>query len=154
MIKANRKILITQLDKKFYRLGEIKNIGIPSTGWIHAIRTSLNMSLSQLGRKMGITPVSVSEIEKREADKAITLRKLAEVAEALDCDFVYGFIPKSGSLDNYIAERAKKIAREIVERTSQSMMLEEQKNSEERLTQAVLERTAEIKNEIPKYLWD
>jgi predicted DNA-binding mobile mystery protein A len=154
MVKANRKLLITQLDKKFSQLAYVKNVGVPSTGWVHAIRTALNMSLSQLGRRMGITPVSVSEIEQRESDKGITLRKLAAVAEALDCDFVYGFVPKSGSLDSYIAKRAQEIAKEIVGRTSQTMLLESQQNSPERLNQSILERTFEIKSEIPKYLWD
>jgi predicted DNA-binding mobile mystery protein A len=154
MVKSNRKLLITQLDKKFSQFAYVKNVSTPSTGWIHAIRTALNMSLSQLGRRMGITPVSVSEIEQRESNKAITLRKLAEVAEALDCDFVYGFIPKSGSLDTYITERSQKIAEEIVGRTSQTMLLESQQNSQERLTQSIAERILEIKREIPKYLWD
>jgi hypothetical protein len=45
-------------------------------------------------------------------------------------------------------------ASEIVKRTSTSMTLEDQGNSESRLRKAILEKAAEIKYEMPRYLWD
>ena len=79
---------------------------------------------------------------------------MIEIAESLDCRFVYGFIPKAGSLENVIEQRALRVATDIVARTSHTMQLEDQDNSEDRLRNAVRNRAEEIKNETPKYLWD
>ena len=93
-------------------------------------------------------------IEKREKDGAVTLRTLRETARALDMDFVYGFVPKDGSLDQYIEKKARLLAQEIVLRTSNNMRLEDQENNNERLYKAIEERTHIIKEELPKALWD
>lgn len=149
-----RKLLIDQLDRKFEKLYFLKDFERPPHGWINSIRIGLNMSLVQLAKKMKKTSVSVKEIELREEDKGITLKKLIEVAEALDCHFTYMLVPKDGSLKRKIEKRAHEVAKEIVMRTSHTMRLEDQENSEERIQKAIKERAEKIKNEIPKYLWD
>lgn len=67
---------------------------------------------------------------------------------------VYGFVPKDGSLDALIERKAKELAMQIVMRTSQTMLLEEQANTEERLKKAIEDRTNELKRDMPKTLWD
>jgi predicted DNA-binding mobile mystery protein A len=154
MKKLNRKLLVEQLDRKFMKLHVLKDIDVPSKGWINAVRTTLNMSLVQLARRLKKTSVSVKEIEEREQSKTITLNKLIEVGEALDLQFVYGFLPKESSIEKMIDKRAQHVAREIVMRTSQTMKLEEQENSKERLQQAIKDRADLLKQEMPKHLWD
>jgi predicted DNA-binding mobile mystery protein A len=154
MIDINRRLLIEQLDRKLHKLQILKDLEVPSKGWINAIRTSINMSLGQLGRRLRKTPVAISEIEARERNSSITLKKLIEVGEALDLQFVYGFIPKSESIERMIAERAEEKAKAIVMRTSHTMALEDQENNEERLQRAVRERAESFRQEIPKLLWD
>jgi predicted DNA-binding mobile mystery protein A len=112
------------------------------------------MSLRQLGAKLSIVPQSVKEIEEREANGTITLNSLQEVARALDMQLVYGFVCKHESLEQMIEKRAKELATEIVMRTNNTMALEDQQNSKERIAQAIAQKTAEIKDEMPKYLWD
>ena len=53
-----------------------------------------------------------------------------------------------------IEERASEIARDMVMRTSHSMKLEQQENSDDRLAQAIKDRAEQLKNEMPKFLWD
>ena len=67
---------------------------------------------------------------------------------------VYGFVPKDGTLDDLIERKAKELAIRIVSRTSNTMKLEDQENSKQRIKKAIEERTAIIKNEMPKMLWD
>ena len=154
-MKDLRKALaLEQLDKKLKRIASLDEISIPPRGWINLIRTTLNMSLKQLGKKLNITPQSVKEIEAREADKKITLEKLNEVAGALNLKLVYGFIPKDGSLEKMIEKRALEIAKQIVLKTSHSMALEDQQNEPSRIKKAIKDRAQQIKNEMPKYLWD
>jgi predicted DNA-binding mobile mystery protein A len=96
----------------------------------------------------------VKEIEEREQHKTITLKKLIEVGEALDLQFVYGFLPKESSIEKMIDKRAQQVARDVVMRTSHTMKLEEQENREERLQQAIKDRADILKQEMPKHLWD
>lgn len=148
------KLQIQQLDAKIQRLSGLKEIQMPAGGWIKAIRTAIGMSLVQMGKRLNITKQSVLEIEQREKDSSITLKTLIEVASALDMQLVYGFIPNDGSLEAMIEKKAKELATRIVKRTSHSMMLEDQANSQRRLQQAIQERTEELKKELPKILWD
>lgn len=154
MEDLNKKLIIEQLDRKFEKLFILKDLEISPKGWINAIRTGLNMSLVQLAKRLKITSVSVKEIEQREVDKGITLKKLSEAAEALDCYFIYAIVPKEGSLKKIIDDRAFEVAKEIVMRTSHTMKLEGQENSADRINTAIKDRAEKIKNELPKYLWD
>jgi predicted DNA-binding mobile mystery protein A len=154
MVDLNKKLIIDQLDKKFKRLSSLNESDIPPKGWIYSIRTALNMSLSQLAKRLKKTVPSIKEIEEREQNRNITINKLVEVADALDLRFYYCFIPKDGTIQSMIEKRALEVARDIVLRTSHSMGLEEQKNTEDRLEKAIKDRAEQIKHEMPKYLWD
>ena len=132
----------------------LKQVAIPQYGWVKAIRTSLGMSMQQLGNKLGISKQGVLDIERREKDGSITIKSLKEVARAMDMQLVYGFIPNDGSLDSLIEKRAIELATKIVMRTATTMELEDQANSKERIEKAIQERAYEIKKEIPKILWD
>lgn len=145
---------IEQLNTKMYGLLELKKIIPPPLGWIKAVRTSLGMSLQQLGNKLAITKQSVSDIEKREVEGTISLKTLREAANALDMELVYAFVPKDGSLDALIERKAKELATQIVMRTSNTMKLEDQEVSYGRIQKAIEERTQSLKNELPKILWD
>jgi predicted DNA-binding mobile mystery protein A len=149
-----KQLQIAQIDKKFKNFSIVKNLEIPSRGWLHSIRTSMNMSLAQLARRLNKTPASVKEIEAREEQKTITLKKLMEVGDALDLQLVYALVPKGTSLRQIIEKRALQIATDIVLKTSHSMMLENQENSEERLRKAIREKANQLAQELPKYLWD
>ena len=148
------RLVVDQLDSKLQSFKSLRAITIPPAGWLHAIRTALKMSLRQLGNRLSITPQSMKEIEQREKDGSITLKNLREAGKALDMQLIYGFIPKEESLEKMIEKKAHEIAREIVMRTSHSMMLEDQENSKQRIEKAIKERAEEIKNEMPGYLWD
>jgi len=72
----------------------------------------------------------------------------------MDMQLVYGFLPNDGSIDALIERRATEIATQIVLRTANTMKLEDQANSVNRIEEAIKERTVAIKNEMPKILWD
>ncbi|MDP3445714.1 MAG: mobile mystery protein A [Ignavibacteria bacterium] len=151
---SKQKLLIEQADKKLAVFRPLGSITIPQKGWIHTVRVALKMSLRQLGNRLKISPQSVKEIEEREANSSITIKGLKEVGAALDMMFVYGFIPKGQSIEEMIEKRALEVAKEIVMRTSNTMQLEDQENSKERLEKAIKNRAEEIKTKMPRYLWD
>ncbi len=154
MKNNKQQLLLEQTDEKIQVFKELKTITTPTKGWINTFRTALKMSLRQLGHRLQIAPQSVKEIEVREANGTITLKSLRDVANVLDMQLVYGFVSKHESLEQMIEKRAKELAKEIVLRTNNTMTLEDQQNSAERIEQAIAQKTAEIKYEMPKYLWD
>ena len=150
----NKKLIREQLDNKIIKYRGLQKVALPPNGWIYSIRQGINMSLRQLGQRLSITPQSVKEIEEREKNGTISLKVLRQVADALDMDFVYGFVPRENTLEAMVTKKAKELATRIVERTSIQMGLEDQKNTDERIEKATNERTDEIKRELPRYLWD
>jgi predicted DNA-binding mobile mystery protein A len=149
-----QKLILEQLDAKILQLKKVDGLVMPSSGWVYSIRQALGMSLRQLGNKMDITPQSVKEIEVREQHETISLKVLKQFGRSLNLKLIYGFIPQSGNLEDIIEKRAHELASEIVNRTSISMKLEDQENSPARIKKAIKEKTIEIKNEMPKHLWD
>lgn len=65
----------------------------PQRGWIKHTREGRKLTVKAFAQRLGIAPSSAHELEQRELLGQITLRKLAEAAEALGVDLVYGFIP-------------------------------------------------------------
>lgn len=149
-----RSLQRSQLSNKIEKFKELNNVQNPPSGWIKALRTSLGISLEQIANKLNTTKQNIQSFEKRENEKSITLKSLNDIAEVMDMKLVYALIPKDGSLDLLIARKAEEMAKEIVARTSQTMKLEDQQNSEERIKEALEERKKEIIQKMPKSLWD
>ncbi len=151
---GKKSLQIQQLNSKMLAYSSLQKVAAPPTGWIKAIRTATGMSMQQLGKRLTITKQSVQDIERREKDGSITVKALRETAKALDMHLVYGFVPMDGSLDDLIDRKARELAIQIVLRTHNTMKLENQENTKQRIEKAIQERTTAIKNEIPKTLWD
>ena len=75
------------------------------------MRNALGMSVSQLAKRLNITQSSASGLEKREKEGRLTLKKLKEMANAMDCDLIYAFVPRD-SLEKTIHDQARKKSRE------------------------------------------
>lgn len=154
VMRSTKKLLIEQLDKKLKPFHGTEKVIVPQQGWIYTIRTSLNMTLEQLGAKLQMTKQGIKKIEEREATESISIKSLKEMGKALDMHFVYGFVPKYNSVDEMITAKATKIAQRIVLRTNQNMKLENQGNSPEQINNAIMELANELKREMHKSLWD
>lgn len=151
---GKKSLQLQQLNSKMLGFASLKQLAMPPTGWIKAIRTAIGMSMQQLGNKLNVSKQGVMDIEKREKDGSITIKSLREIARAMDMQLVYGFVPNDGSLDALIEKRATELAIQIVMRTANTMKLEDQANSKKRIETAIRERATAIKNEMPKILWD
>ena len=151
---GKKSLQLQQLNSKMLGFASLKQVAMPPTGWIKAIRTAIGMSMQQLGNKLNISKQGIMDIEKREKDGSITIKSLREIARAMDMQLVYGLVPNDGSLDALIEKRATELATQIVMRTANTMKLENQANSKKRIETAIRERATSIKNEMPKILWE
>ncbi len=150
----NKRLAIQQLDKRFSKLPDAALADPPFGGWVRAIRTALGMTQEQLAARMQVKKQRIQRIEEQEQEGTLKVDTLRRVANALDMQLYYGLIPKDGSLEQMIQRRAHELAREIVARSSQTMALEDQANSRERIEQAIDERTEKIVKDLPQALWD
>ena len=153
-MRNKRKLLIEQLDQNLQPFSESRKVLVPERGWINTIRTALNMTMAQLGTKLNITRQGVKRIEESEANGTITLNSLKDVAMALDLNMVYALVPKNGTIDDLIQEKADKLAQKIVLRTNQNMKLEDQGIGDDKIIETIKELANEIKREMRKSLWD
>ena len=153
-MRNKKKLLIEQLDQKLAHFKAAGMVLVPQKGWVHTIRTTLNMTRDQLGTKLDLTKGAIQKIEEREATGQITINKLKDVGNALNMKFVYGFIPKDGTIENLIHLKAEELARKIVLRTNQNMKLEDQGISEDKIEHSINDLANEIKREMRKSLWE
>ncbi len=142
-----------QLDQSLQRFENLPSP--PPRGWVRAVRSSLGVSMRQLAGRMGASSSStVAQVEAGEANGSITLRRLRAAADALDCDLVYGLVPRHGSLQATVRARAMKVAREAMMQADRHMVLEAQGVGEERLAQLIEELAEELERASLRKLWD
>lgn len=153
-MRNKRKLLIEQLDQKLQPFSQAKKVLVPERGWINTIRTTLNMTMAQVGTKLKITRQGVKSIEESEANGTISLNSLKDVANAMDLKLVYALVPKDGTINDLIQKKAEKLAQKIVLRTNQNMKLEAQGIGDEKIAETVKELADELKREMKKSLWD
>ena len=61
---------------------------------------------------------------------------------------------KEKGIEEMIRHRAEEKAKEIVMRTHQTMILEKQAVKEEWIERAIRQKTEELMQKMPRYLWD
>ena len=124
-MKANQAALARkQLERRFATLRETP-FAVPPRGWIRAIREALGMTARQLAARMGTSVSRIPVIEKAEVTGSTTIKTLRQAAEAMNCTFVYAFVPTK-PLDDILRDRAKQKASKDIARLDRSMRLENQ----------------------------
>ena len=153
-MRNQRKLLVEQLDRKLKPFLGSEMVIIPDNGWINTIRTTINMTLEQLGKKLNMSKQGVKRIEESEAAGTLTIKSLKEVGNALEMKFVYGFIPVDGSIDYLLERKSRILAEKIILRTNHNMMLEDQAIEKGKLRAAIDDLSKDIKFELKKTIWD
>ena len=97
----------------------------PARGWIRAIRDAFGMTAEQLGGRLGVSQPTVQKLERSEQEGTIRLSSLRRVAEALNCELIYTFVPRE-PLEQIYATAAREVARREFAAISHSMALEDQ----------------------------
>jgi len=125
--KFMRSQLMTKLDIVQQAMRESPR---PRGGWIRSIRESLRMSGTQLGKRLGVIKQRVARLEKDELLGNVTLKTMSQVAEAMNCSFVYWIVPKT-TLEDTVRNQARKLAEATLSQTSRAMALEGQAISDQ-----------------------
>ena len=147
------KLAREQLDATLGRFEPLKTLVPPRKGWIRAIRDAIGMTGEQLAKRLNINKQRVSRIEHDEKLGKVKIETLRNLAEAMDCVFIYAFVPRD-SLEQTVKERAEVIAKKRMARSNQMMRLEKQELSEAEKIKAIQNLIDEIVETMPKSLWD
>jgi len=121
-----RDLRLRQLTRSLSAFEAAKQETRPQRGWLRAIREGLGLSLDDVGKRLGQSRRRIQEFEEAEKRDRITLDSLRRVAAALDCEFVYAIVPKSGTITELAERRARAQATEDVLDVEHSMALENQ----------------------------
>jgi predicted DNA-binding mobile mystery protein A len=145
-----QKIISRQVSRRLEDLRSFKALMKGVDSWIDYVRLGLGMSLSQLAARVGTGQSGLSGNIKLEKEGRITIGKLKEIADAMECDLVYGFVPRK-KIEDLMREQATKKTIALMDHAETHMSLEDQKvtlDKNERLKDLVEEKL------YSKYLWD
>ena len=145
-----QKLITKQVSRKLEELRPYSKLSKGPASWIDYVRKGLGMSLTQLAKRVGVAQSSLSSSIKLEEEGRITIHKLREIADAMECDLVYSFVPRK-KIEDIIMDQATKKTMALMKETELHMELEDQKvnlDKKERIKELSEERI------YSKYLWD
>ncbi len=147
------RLTLKQLDNQLVPLKKQGGLAIPTQGWVRTIRKAIGMTIKQLAKRLQVNPSRVVKIETSEREGAVTVKTLESVAEQLNCQLVYVFVPNE-TLEETVERKAKKLALQQVKRTSHTMDLEDQSVDASWKKEQVEELARELLRQSWKHLWE
>jgi len=126
------------MDNQLSNQNVIQKLAKPNGGWVKAVREAISMSQKELGKRLSISQVAIDKLEDREIDGGVTIARLSAAAEAMNCDLVYGIIPKDGTFEELVHNQAQKVADSEIERISQTMKLEDQEITDSKSASTII----------------
>lgn len=142
-----QKLLRRSYQKKF-DIFKQSIISIPLQGWIKTIREFLGMTTSQFAKKISVSQPRIINMEKNE--KNIKISTMERIADSINCDFIYTFVPRE-NIDDILYNQAKKKAIKILNKVNKNMELENQSVEYNELLEDLIE---ELLNANISKIWD
>lgn len=149
--KMNVTVIRRQLDRRIDH-DLVRTLAQPRDGWIRTIRLALGMRIVDLASRLGVSEANVRQAERSETKDSVTLRQLRKMADAMDCDLVYGFVPRT-SLEETVADQIERRAKRDAYRTADTMSLEKQDLEEQTVQRLVEDLTRRYQFRPPRDLW-
>ena len=144
-MKHQDALALSQIDRRLNTLRLAFSNAKVRPGWIHYMRQALGMTLKKLGERAGVALPTVAQAERGEAKGKITLETLKKMAEAMECEFMYAFVPNK-SVKEVLTHKAFAKAKQLLKNANTHMTLEDQHVEEdekgriERLARRLLEK--------------
>ncbi len=127
-MKANFKneLSLSQIERRLDSLRAVKDKAQVKDGWIKFMRNALGLTLNDLSKLVSLSRIRIIQAERREIEGKVTIATLKKMAEAMDCDLVYAFVPKK-DIKTTIYDKAFEKARKTLGLADLHMKLEDQK---------------------------
>lgn len=149
-----KSLEIRHLDRIASRIGLLGEAPPGKRGWIGAVRRALGITSSQLAARLGLEQSGVAHYERREREGTITMASLRRAAAALECDLVYGFVPRAGSFAAIVSAQATRAAEQQLAEIEHTMALEEQPVDPDERRHQLEELAERLGRERPSWIWN
>lgn len=129
------ELTLNQIDRRLEGLRAVKDKSKVREGWIKFMRNALGMTINDLANILSLSRIRVMQAERGEIEGKVTIATLKKMAEAMDCELVYSFIPKK-DIRTTIHDKAMAKATDIISSAELHMKLEDQSvggNKKERI---------------------
>ena len=151
-MSLDAKVIRRHLNSRLQPTDEA-GLSRPARGWIRAIRDGLGMTASQLGKRMGVSQPTITQMEHNEVSGSITLATLERAAHALGCRLTYSFVPEE-PLETRVTRQAEEVARRRLQRVGHTMALENQAVDRETRERQIHEIAERMLRDQPRRIWD
>lgn len=141
-MKPKDPLAVVQVNRRLKALRNMLPAASVRPGWIRYMRQSLNMTLKQLAKRTELSLPSVAQAERGEATGRATISTLKKMAKAMECEFVYAFVPKT-DIDELMKQAAHAKAKRSLATADVHMTLEDQ-----RVEQTFQERVERLANKL------
>jgi len=125
-IRPLDNLALSQVERRLNSIRKATKDSKVRPGWIHYTRQALGMTLKKLAERAGVSKATVAQAERGEQKGNVTIATLKKMAEAMDCEFVYAFVPKT-NIKSMLREQALKKAKRLLAEADTHMTLEDQK---------------------------
>lgn len=152
MTTSLRNLKIHQLDEQLAPYRQASAATPPRKGWIKELRRALRMTAKELGHRLGVSQSAISQLEESEAQGTVTLNSLRKAARGLGGELVYAIVPH-GTLAEMLDEQLYRVAKERLDRTRHTMVLEGQRVEDAESDRQFRQLLAELAEKPPRNLW-
>ncbi len=149
-----KSLPIKHLDEIVKPFSQATASAVPRRGWIETVRRALGMPAKTLARRLGVGPSQVTRFGQREEAGAITMASLRRVADALECDVVYAFVPRGGSFQSILEHQVRRAATTRLAAVEHTMALEAQPVDADERDRQFDELVRELLRDRPASIWD
>jgi predicted DNA-binding mobile mystery protein A len=103
------------LDMETRNYQAARRVQRPLRGWLRKVRKTLGFMAADMAKDLEISPSMVFQLERSEWKETITLKRLKEMAWAMECELVYCIVPREGKFEDQLMVYAKRLARGMVD---------------------------------------
>ena len=135
---------LSQIERRLKSIRASVNDTRVKPGWIHFMRQGLGMTLGNLAKRARLSISTIAQAERREAEGKVTLNTLKQIAHAMECEFIYAFVPKA-EIQVLLKEKAIEKAKKILSTANTHMQLEDQQ-----VEQSFAERVERLADQLLK----
>jgi predicted DNA-binding mobile mystery protein A len=148
------KLIVSQYQNKVNQaVKQFGDVSIrPPEGWVRTVRKALGMTALQLASRLGVSDRQISKTERSELNGGVKLQTLQNMAEAMNCRFVYAFVPEK-DIKHVIREQATKKAKARVNAASTQMAFEDQALTNRQMDEQIERIVSELMDKMPSDLW-
>jgi predicted DNA-binding mobile mystery protein A len=100
-----------ELDRTARAFLMARRVSRPRGGWLRTVRKALGLMATDMAKDLRVTPSMVFQLERSEWENTITLRRLKEVARAMECELVYAIVPMEGKFEDQGLVWAQRVVR-------------------------------------------